>query len=473
MENTKFKVYIEKKAQSYAKFSFEPLERGYGDTLGNALRRVLLSSIRGTAVTAVKIDGVLHEFSTVKGVREDVIEILMNLKHIPIRTENLMPDGDYVRVSIEMADLPEDFFKREENKGVLTAADMPSNSEVQFQGDGVICTLEPNAKLSMVLYLEQGIGYKVAERDRPHYLPVDAIMTDAVFSPVTRVNYKVEPARVGQSIDFERLILEVWTNGAISPEEAVIEASSTAEKYFAHVATTVQDFEQQPQEELEGIKAIENNDGGDMTDEDFDEDADLAKSPIHELNLTIRSENCLLRGGITTIGDLLSKTREDLLKIRNLGKISLVEVLEKLEERGLELKKSDVPLDLDAIEDVEAEDIDDEADDVSENRDTEAEADDVEPEAEKPAKTAKKTTKKPAAKKAPAKTKAAKAEKKPAEEDATEDKPKKAVKKAPAKTKAAKVEKEPAQEDVKAEEPKKAVKKAPAKTKKAKAKNDE
>ena len=163
MENTKFKVYIEKKAQSYAKFSFEPLERGYGDTLGNALRRVLLSSIRGTAVTAVKIDGVLHEFSTVKGVREDVIEILMNLKHIPIKANFDLAEGEHKEISIDARDLPRDFFKRSKNPGVLTAEDMPSTNEIEFIGDGVICTLEPTAKLSMELYIEQGSGYKMAE----------------------------------------------------------------------------------------------------------------------------------------------------------------------------------------------------------------------------------------------------------------------------------------------------------------------
>ena len=243
MENTKFKVYIEQKAQDYAKFSFEPLERGYGDTLGNALRRVLLSSIRGTAITAVKIDGVLHEFSTVKGVREDVIEILMNLKHIPIKSSSDLPPDEHMYITFDAKNLPKEFFTRSENPGILTASDMPKVNGIEFQGNGIICTLEPNAKLSMVLYVEQGVGYKPAERDRPNYLPLDAIMTDAIFSPVTRVNYKVEPARVGQSIDFERLILEVWTNGAISPEDAVEEAAATADDYFTHIAATVKDAE--------------------------------------------------------------------------------------------------------------------------------------------------------------------------------------------------------------------------------------
>ena len=331
MENTKFKVYVENKSQGYAKFLFEPLERGYGDTLGNALRRVLLSSIRGTAITAVKIDGVLHEFSTVKGVREDVIEILMNLKHIPIKANFDLAEGEHKEISIDARDLPRDFFKRSKNPGVLTAEDMPSTNEIEFIGDGVICTLEPTAKLSMELYIEQGSGYKMAERDRPSYLPINAIMTDSIFSPVLRVNYKVEPARVGQSI--ERLILEVWTNDSITPSEAVEQAAATAQEYFAHIAETVKDAPEMKERELPKEKPLQV--------EVNTYERELFKRPIHELELTIRSENCLLRGGIQTIGDLLQKTRDDLLKIRNLGKISLSEILEKIESMNLSLKKSE------------------------------------------------------------------------------------------------------------------------------------
>ena len=243
MDNTGFKVYIEEKTQDYGRLYIEPLERGYGDTLGNALRRLLLSSIEGAAVTAVRIEGILHEFSTIRGIREDVIEILMNLKHIPIKTKTKAPKGEqsFKIITLDSDDLPKDFFTRENNPGVITAKDLPWDNDFEFCGDGVLCTLEPNAKLLMEIYVERGVGYLSAERERPAQpsLPVDALLTDAIFSPVKRVNYQIEPARVGQSIDYERLILEVWTNGAVTPEEAVGEASRIAQEYFTKIAATV------------------------------------------------------------------------------------------------------------------------------------------------------------------------------------------------------------------------------------------
>ena len=351
MEN--FKVYIEDKRDNYGKLYVEPLERGYGDTLGNGLRRLLLSSIRGAAVTAVKINGILHEFSTIRGIREDVIEILMNLKHIPIKakTENFALNADGFKViTLDSDDLPKDFFTRSENPGVITAKDMPWDNDFEFIGDGVLCTLEPDAHLLMEIYVEQGVGYLSAERERPSQppLPVDAILTDAVFSPVERVNYRIEPARVGQSIDYERLILEVWTNGAISPEEAVREASSIAEDYFGRVAATVKtaepvvkEVEEPPEEEPEAEEPEP------VTDPEH------FKHPIHELELSIRSENCLLRGGIQSVGELLQKSRDDLLKIRNLGKISLREIEARLDALGYELRPSTEPSTKPSTEDEE------------------------------------------------------------------------------------------------------------------------
>ena len=346
MENTRFKVYVEEKkdqeSQNYGRIFVEPLERGYGDTLGNGLRRILLSSIRGIAVTAVKINGILHEFSTIKGIREDVIEILMNLKHIPIKAkhENLTLNEDGFKIiTLDSDDLPKDFFTRKENPGVITAHDMPWDSDFEFVGDGVLCTLEPDAHLLMEIYVEQGVGYLSAERERPAQppLPIDAILADAIFSPVKRVNYTIEPARVGQSIDYERLILEVWTNGAITPEEAVIEAAQIAEEYFGHIARTVGtapevEIPEEPEKPEEPSQPVIVE-----PEENKPENSD---APIHDLELSIRSENCLLRGGIQTVGELLSKSREDLLKIRNLGKISLKEILERLDVLGYELKPS-------------------------------------------------------------------------------------------------------------------------------------
>ena len=348
MESTKFKVYIEEKSQDYGRIYIEPLERGYGDTLGNALRRLLLSSIRGAAVTAVRIDGILHEFSTIKGVREDVIEILMNLKHIPIKARNTkdgaIPEG-YKIITLDSDDLPKDFFTREENPGVITAKDLPWDNDFEFFGDGILCTLEPKSHILMEIYVEQGVGYLSAERERPANppLPVDAMLADAIFSPVKRVNYTIQPARVGQSIDYERLIIEVWTNGAVTPEEAVKEAARIAENCFGHIANTV---ESAPQAEIPKYEAV--IDDTPKTEEPpasntETEDTEHYSHPIHELELSIRSENCLLRGGIQTVGELLQRSKEELLKIRNLGKISLKEIEERLTALGYKLKPSAEP----------------------------------------------------------------------------------------------------------------------------------
>lgn len=340
MENTKFKVYIEEKTQDYGRIYIEPLERGYGDTLGNALRRLLLSSIRGAAVTAVRIDGILHEFSTIKGIREDVIEILMNLKHIPVKAKTDKAEVNsegFKIITLDSDDLPKDFFTRKENPGVITAKDMPWDNDFEFCGDGILCTLEPKAHLLMEIYVEQGVGYLSAERERPAQppLPVDAMLADAIFSPVKRVNYTIQPARVGQSIDYERLIIEVWTNGAVTPEEAVTEAARIAEECFGHIADTVTSAPQvaipvEPVEEEPVQEEVHEEKG-----------TEQYSHPIHELELSIRSENCLLRGGIQTVGDLLQKSREELLKIRNLGKISLKEIEARLSVLGYELKPSE------------------------------------------------------------------------------------------------------------------------------------
>ncbi|MBQ3346101.1 MAG: DNA-directed RNA polymerase subunit alpha [Synergistaceae bacterium] len=347
MENTRFKVYIDEKKEDYGRIFIEPLERGYGDTLGNALRRLLLSSIRGAAVTAVRIDGILHEFSTIKGVREDVLEILLNLKHIPVKSKTENADVNlegFKIITLDSDDLPEDFFTREENPGVITAKDMPWDADFEFFGDGKLCTLEPKSHILMEIYVSQGVGYLSAERERPAApaLPVDAMLTDAIFSPVKRVNYTIKPARVGQSIDYERLVLEVWTNGALSPEDAVSEAARIAEDYFGIIANTVPTAPpvEVPPEPIETIQP-------ELEEEESEEAPRLVEHfshPIHELELSIRSENCLLRGGIKTIGDLLNSSRDDLLKIRNLGKISLKEIEDRLDMLGYELKlHSDKP----------------------------------------------------------------------------------------------------------------------------------
>ena len=309
---------IEENTPTYGRLSLEPLERGYGMTLGNALRRVLLSSIRGAAVTSVRIDGVLHEFSTIPGVREDVIEILMNLKHVPVRSRS--KEVRLISVDIEKA-------------GLVTAGDLAADSEVEFvDPEAKICTMEKGSHLVMDLYIEQGTGYLSSERARPAYLPVDALLTDAIFSPVLRVNYRVEAARVGQRTDYERLVLDVWTNGIISPDMAVGEAAQIIQTYFGHIVANID----HSAGENAGDAGSPYGDraGGSGTDGD---DALMAR-PVRDLELSIRSENCLLRGGIQTVGELIQKSREDLLKIRNLGKISLTEIEEKLKDAGLKLR---------------------------------------------------------------------------------------------------------------------------------------
>ena len=347
MEKTKFEVYIEEKTQNYGKIFLEPLERGYGDTLGNALRRLLLSSIRGAAVTAVRIDGVLHEFSTIKGIREDVIEILMNLKQIPIKAKHDKADEGFKIITLDSDFLPKNFFTRKENPGVITAADLPKDNDFEFCGDNVLCTLEPDAHLLMEIYVEQGVGYLSSERERPAEpsLPIDALLTDAIFSPVKRVNYQIEPARVGKSIDYERLVLEVWTNGAITPEEAVKQASEIAEKCFNKVSETVLTAKEKEREKIEIPSVPKGRPGGKDSElpKTFDEEpAPPAPStrPISEIGLTVRAANCLLRGGIATLQDLLDRSHEDLLKLRNLGKKSLKEIEEKVEDLGYVLAPS-------------------------------------------------------------------------------------------------------------------------------------
>lgn len=309
-------IRVIESSSTYSVLSLEPLEKGYGDTLGNALRRVLLSSIRGTAITAVRIAGVLHEFSTVPGVREDVIEILMNLKHIPI----LSYSKDIKTLRLEM-----------DGPGEVRAKDILPDSEVEFvDPEAKICTLAEGGHIEMDIYIEQGVGYESVERQKPAWLPIDALLVDGLFSPVLRVNYEVELTRVKQRTDFEKLKLQVWTNGVITPELAVREAAKILSGYFSNVVFDLAQYSTKPEdEELEGASAIH---GAGRSDE-------LSRS-IKDLEFSIRSENCLSRGGINTLGDLVNCSRNDLLKIRNLGKVSLVEIIEKLETMGFSLKEN-------------------------------------------------------------------------------------------------------------------------------------
>ena len=291
------------------KFTIEPLEPGFGYTLGNSLRRTLLSSIPGAAITQVKIDGVLHEFSTVEGVAEDVTEIVLNLKGLVLRSESEEPNTVYMRVS---------------GPTEVTAKDieLPAGVEI-LNGDHHIATLNGNATLSMELRVEQGRGYVPAAT-----APKEAIGTipiDAIFSPVKRVTYEVEPTRVEQMTNYDRLILDVETDGSIEPSEALSSAGSTLVELFQLFAGVG---------EGSGGLVL----GPEQTE---DEQTGVLAQPIEDMDLTVRSYNCLKREGVTTVGELVQKAEEDLLEIRNFGQKSIDEVKAKLEEMGLSLRQKD------------------------------------------------------------------------------------------------------------------------------------
>src|ERR671919_378304 len=292
-----------------SKFTIEPLEPGFGYTLGNSLRRTLLSSIPGAAITQVKIDGVLHEFSTVEGVAEDVTEIVLNLKGLVLRSESEEPNTVYMRVS---------------GPTEVTAKDieLPAGVEI-LNGDHHIATLNGNATLSMELRVEQGRGYVPAAT-----APKEAIGTipiDAIFSPVKRVTYEVEPTRVEQMTNYDRLILDVETDGSIEPSEALSSAGSTLVELFQLFAGVG---------EGSGGLVL----GPEQTE---DEQTGVLAKPIEDMDLTVRSYNCLKREGVTTVGELVQKAEEDLLEIRNFGQKSIDEVKAKLEEMGLSLRQKD------------------------------------------------------------------------------------------------------------------------------------
>jgi DNA-directed RNA polymerase subunit alpha len=296
---------------TYGRFVLEPLERGFGITLGNALRRVLLSSLPGAAVTAIRIDNVLHEFSTVEGVVEDTTDLVLNVKGLCLRLHTDEPK--ILRLS---------------GKGPaeLTAADIQHDPEVEvLNPDLHLATLDDGAQLSMELSVAKGRGYVSADRNKHPDQPIGVIAVDSSFSPVRRVNFTVEAARVGQITDYDRLILEVWTNGSIRPDEAVAQGARILED---HLDLFISLGEQGATTE----RARADGGGG---------EGRLLDQPIEELELSVRSYNCLKRAGIDTIGQLTDRTEEDMMKVRNLGKKSLDEVKQKLAQFGLGLKASE------------------------------------------------------------------------------------------------------------------------------------
>lgn len=296
---------------TYGKFVVEPLQRGYGTTLGNALRRILLSSLPGAAVTSLKIDGVMHEFSTVPGVVEDVTDIVLNIKTLRLRIHS--PGEKTLRIE-------------KTGEGVVTAADILTDADVDVLNPSlVIATLDKDARLFMEMTATGGRGYKPAERNKKHHQPIGVIPVDSVFTPVVRVNYSVENTRVGQHTDYDKLILEVTTDGSLSPEEAVsVGAKIMSDHLHLFVSLT---------EKAESTKTLV-----DRAENIRDR---IMEMTIEELDLSVRSFNCLKRAGINTVHELTSKTEDEMMKVRNLGKKSLEEVQHKLAELGLYLTKAE------------------------------------------------------------------------------------------------------------------------------------
>ena len=296
---------------SYGKYVVEPLERGYGMTLGNSLRRILLSSLPGYAATSVKIQGVQHEFSTIPGVTEDVTEIVLNVKRI---TPKLHCAG-VKTVHIDAVGPCE-----------VTAGDIKADAEVEILNPELhICSLGEDATFNMEITLAQGRGYVSSDRNKTPQTVIGVIPIDSIYSPVTKVNYTVEPTRVGDKTDFDKLTLEVWTNGVITAQEAV----SLAAKILTDQLNLFVDLS----EKGKAMDTIVEKSGSD--------DAQVLKMTIEELDLSVRSFNCLKRAGINTVEDLVSKSEEDMMKVRNLGRKSLEEVIWKLAQLGYSLRKDD------------------------------------------------------------------------------------------------------------------------------------
>ena len=293
---------------TYAKFSAEPFERGYGMTIGNGLRRVLISSIEGAAVTSIKIDGVLHEFSAVPGVLEDVTQIVLNVKQLVLRAHSRQPKT----IIIE-----------KDKKGPVTAADLQTDETIEVVNPELqICTLTKPVKFRMELEVSRGRGYVPAEKNKREGQAIGVIAVDALFSPVKRVNFTVEDTRVGQVTDYDRLNLEVWTNGALTPKDALLYASNILQRHldlFVNYGTL-------PEEPEEAAPVSVN-----------EELQEKLKTPISELELSVRSANCLREAKILTIGELVDKSQAELLKYRNFGKKSLTEIEELLQGMGLSL----------------------------------------------------------------------------------------------------------------------------------------
>ena len=296
---------------AYGKFIVEPLERGYGTTLGNSLRRVLLSSLPGTACVSIKIAGIQHEFSTIPGVKEDVTEIVLNVKSIIARLYSEGPKTVYVEASGE---------------GVVTAGDIKADAEVEILNpEQPIATLGPDGAISMELVFDHGRGYVSAERNKSSQTPIGTIPVDSIYTPVLKVNYSVENTRVGNQTDYDKLTLEVWTDKTMTAREAL----SLGAKILCDHFTLFTDLSDNLGNDSMIVEPVK------------DEPDTILKMTIEELDLSVRSFNCLKRANINTVEDLVSKTQDEMIKVRNLGRKSLEEVIQKLAMLGLSLASED------------------------------------------------------------------------------------------------------------------------------------
>ena len=300
--------------KKYGKFVVEPLERGYGITLGNSLRRIMLSSLPGAAVSQVKIEGVLHEFSSIPGVKEDVTEIIMNIKSLAIRNNSETNEAKTAYIELQ-------------GEGVVHASDIQTDQDIEIMNpDLVIATLSgKDTKLYMELTITKGRGYVSADKNKHEDLPIGVIVVDSIYTPVERVNVTVNNTRVGQITDYDKLTLDVFTNGTLAPDEAV---SLAAKVLSEHLSLFIDLSENAKNAEV-------------MVEKEDDEKEKVLEMSIDELELSVRSYNCLKRAGINTVEELCNKTSEDMMKVRNLGRKSLEEVLAKLKELGLQLNPSE------------------------------------------------------------------------------------------------------------------------------------
>ncbi|CEG24397.1 DNA-directed RNA polymerase subunit alpha [Planococcus massiliensis] len=295
----------------FGKFVVEPLERGYGTTLGNSLRRILLSSLPGAAVTSIQIDGVLHEFSTVEGVEEDVASIILNIKKLALK---IYSDEEKV-IEIDV-----------KGDGTVTAADITHDSDVEILNpDLYIASIAKGGHLRMRMYANRGRGYARADQNKREDLPIGVIPIDSIYTPVSRVNFQVENTRVGQLANFDKLSLDVWTDGSIGPKEAI---ALGAKIFTEHLNIFVGLTDEAQTAEI-------------MVEKEEDQKEKVLEMTIEELDLSVRSYNCLKRAGINTVHELASKSEDDMMKVRNLGRKSLEEVKVKLEDLGLGLRKED------------------------------------------------------------------------------------------------------------------------------------